>query len=670
MAGIRVTGSRLVLALVLAAGCGESGSKSNPIDCTDINETRCGVDTTCTPDQIRCGPMGEIHRCKAGGDGWDVVAQCAEGQRCSGGQCEPASCQAGDSKCMPDGKVSVCLAEAGTFGTPESCPTGQTCIGTACVPQVCNPHARFCEGDTVVRACDARGTQSSVVEECEGNARCADGACRSPCIVAEMKNTSIGCTFYGVDNDNHASDDPLELDFGVANDSDVPGTVKFEVREGSSWRTVCQIMLQGHEARLVGMSRNCGVDEPTEQLFDRHVEDSGYAEGGAYRVTSDVPVAAYQFNSNDQIRAFSSGGTVLLPRHVLGQKYFASVMPQPDPNNTNRPEDPAHAEIVILGTVDGTKVKITPKAAILAGPGVMATPAGMQVEYMINEGAVLQLASANVGDDLTGSVIESDQPIAVFGNNECATVFPRAMAGEGGFGSTYCDHTEEQLLPLQAWGKNHVAARVRPIQGAPGDLDPTVWRVLASEDNTMVRLDVPMGAVTMPDSSMPFSLNAGEFIDVAIMLPSFEAPSDVMINADKPILAIGYMSGETVATTAVPVEQLLSSYTFLVPGKFTSQITVIRPRGVRVLYDGQPLGDQLFVPAGNDYEVGRIDIDRDDSIGSMPQTHTLATEETPDGMKPKIGIEVRGMDHDCSYGYSGGLSIEIINPIGITAPGR
>ena len=62
---------------------------------------------------------------------------------------------------------------------------------------------------------------------------------------------------------------------------------------------------------------------------------------------------------------------------------------------------------------------------------------------------------------------------------------------------------------------------------------------------------------------------------------------------------------------AVPNEQLLSKYTFLVPDKFQSQLTVIRPEGARVMFDGMMMPDSLFVSSGGGFEVGRIDFDRD-----------------------------------------------------------
>ena len=75
--------------------------------------------------------------------------------------------------------------------------------------------------------------------------------------------------------------------------------------------------------------------------------------------------------------------------------------------------------------------------------------------------------------DLSGTFVSSDKPIWVVGANNCANV-PT--------GVTYCDHIEEQLLPLDYWGKKYVGAH-SPKRGS----EKHYWRVYAGEDNTTIR---------------------------------------------------------------------------------------------------------------------------------------------------------------------------------------
>src|SRR5207237_9191081 len=105
----------------------------------------------------------------------------------------------------------------------------------------------------------------------------------------------------------------------------------------------------------------------------------------------------------------------------------------------------------VLGNEDKTMVTVTSAPHIVAGPGVTLMNPGDMQNFMVNEGDVLQLETTSAGDDVSGSFIVSDKPVALFTGIECG-VNPNSMGA--------CDHVEEQILPLTAWGKNYVASRI------------------------------------------------------------------------------------------------------------------------------------------------------------------------------------------------------------------
>src|SRR5207247_11189177 len=76
--------------------------------------------------------------------------------------------------------------------------------------------------------------------------------------------------------------------------------------------------------------------------------------------------------------------------------------------------------------------------------------------------------------DLSGTLIQSSNPIAVFGGHQCANIPP---------GSVACDTILEELPPTTAWGKNFVSMPLATRTG--GD----TFRVLASQDATTVTLN-------------------------------------------------------------------------------------------------------------------------------------------------------------------------------------
>jgi hypothetical protein len=144
------------------------------------------------------------------------------------------------------------------------------------------------------------------------------------------------------------------------------------------------------------------------------------------------------------------------------------------------------------------------------------------------------------------------------------------------------------------------------------------------------------------------------------------APGDFSITADQPILVMQLSGGEATMTTAVPVEQYLSSYLFEVTDYFCSNLTVARKRGSLVQLDGTNVSDSLFTAAGGDYEVARLPLNQamcgPGSSGSV-QAHLVKTVAGPEGRAAPAGIVVSGMDSNCSYSYVGGLSITVINPV-------
>src|SRR5262249_41606034 len=354
------------------------------------------------------------------------------------------------------------------------------------------------------------------------------------------------------------------------------------------------------------------------------------------------------------------------------KKYSLLTWPQPDPAssfNLQGATDIARSSADIVGTADGTSVMVRSSTRIIAGAGVPMIMPNQTQTFNLNEGDVLQLETLMTGDDLSGTYIEATKPVAVFAGNECAVNIDPRGGPTGGF----CDHIEEQLLPLIAWGKNYVAPRVVAQANSDGcqaagppetSCPPSRWRIIASVDGTHVTLTAPPGATF--DRPGPFLLNAGQLQEVLAMGSTTTAAGDFLITGDQPILVMQLSGGEATMTTAVPVEQYLPSYLFEVTDYFCSNLTVVRKRGSTVQLDGTAISDSLFNPAGGEYEVARLPLNMTmcgaGSTGVVTP-HRVHAQSGPEGRSSPAGIVVSGMDSNCSYSYVGGLNINVINPV-------
>ena len=246
----------------------------------------------------------------------------------------------------------------------------------------------------------------------------------------------------------------------------------------------------------------------------------------------------------------------------------------------------------------------------------------------MNRYDTLQVA-ANVGGDVTGTEIISNGPIAVIGAVQCAQV-PA--------GATYCDHVEEQAVPIRNWGQTYIGAHAPQRSGS----EHYFWRVLASSDNTVIN-------TTPPQMGFPKTLNKGQFYE-------FWTQQSFVFNGDHPFAAFQYISGQDAFNAgtgdpammnAVPVEQFLSRYVILTPSGYSQDyVQILRIAADDVKVDG------VTVPANAYYSVGAYTI-ADYAVAAGPHVITSAT---PFGI---MGVGYTGVT---SYGYPGGMALNNIAP--------
>ncbi len=573
-------------------------------------------------------------------------------------------CTDGANQCTILNEYQVC--QSGQWVTQMTCvePTGYCTPGVGCTS--CQPNMNFCQGNDVV-SCTAQGQPGGVVTTCTGDETCNGGLCTSPCLVAEQTNSYIGCDYWPTPTINSQLDSAFDNNFGVVvhNANATAATVTIE-RGGS---VVATQDVQAGElytfqlAYVQDLKGTAGSEASTT------------VSGGAYHLTSSLPVTVYQFNPLDfeqgSTYSYSNDASLVLPSHVLSTNYI--VMSRPtfgvDSSGLGMMYSFIPGFFAVTAVENNTQVTVTYSANTQGGSVAAATPGSTQT-YTLNAGEVLQVVSGvpsscsgttssddcngqggscsycDMGNnyDLTGTYISSTAPVAVFSGHVCDFVPYNYWA---------CDHLEEQMLPLETWGKEFIVGRTEPQAESGNPDEPNVIRVVSGDDGNQITFD-PAQSV-----GSTITLNQGEFVE-------FEASDDFHVQATAAIMIGQFLVGQNYYTTSldyhgdpayslmVPTEQFRNQYTFLAPSTIPINYVNITKRVIEgsapVYLDGEPVSESAFSMAigGTEWGVARV---------AITGTHHSIESNQP------FGIVVYGFAAYTSYSYPGGLDLKFINPV-------
>jgi hypothetical protein len=375
----------------------------------------------------------------------------------------------------------------------------------------------------------------------------------------------------------------------------------------------------------------------------------------AFRITSTEPVVAYQFNTRDP--KFSNDASLLLPTSSLGQTYRALSWPAGKPISIlGGPVDRGY--ITIIGTQAGTAVSVTVSQTVLGGGTVPRTEKGGTVNVTLGAFDVLNLetegsaADFSSSGDLTGSIVTSTSPVAVFVGTELSAGYvgrnppksPPSQPGENGSNPCCLDHLEEQLLPVESYGKNFAIPR-----------SPPRGRSFVEQDSIRI-MGVAAKAIVKTNLAAPndqFELQPGQVRD-------FMTDKDFVVEASEPI-AIGQVLmsrsytedfiGDPSLSILPAVDQFRADYIFLVPDRWTKNyINLAMTEGTQLKLDGAVLSGcnspaPMGTLAGVKYVTQRCDV----AAGS----HSIT------GDKP-FGIVAYGYGNAGSYAFVGGSNVRKI----------
>jgi hypothetical protein len=511
-----------------------------------------------------------------------------------------------------------------TLGLWATAALGLGCASPTTAPSPPDGASKDAAQDAQTGACAE--DCAAKVQVCSLN-RCTSSACAT----AERKSNSVaGCLFYTLQADNVTADEAATTSFLVTGQG--PDLVHVELQQSQStadgpvWTEIAgaQIGEGGTSARL------------SVSAFE--VVNAGVTLQGALRISTDRPVTVAEIESDDvQSPATSSGGTMILPRQALGFTYRAVTYPQqatPDLQSTVGSRGGA-ARVMVVGTQAGTEVTFKPVGPVTRDPngGTPDFAVGDSLTFTLGDGDVFQIYSGAEDEDLTGSLVTAKAPVAVFSGNISTTYGSQVV------GINSADMAHEQMPPLPSWSTTYVAAALTPQASIDctsffGPDGGSIWRVLASEDGTLVTLSGPAIGAT----PTTFMLDAG-------MAKTIVEAGSFVVSATDPILVTQGIDCEPSLSLAMAVgaTNLFKSLPFAVPPGFDLLLGIVRPAGAAVELDGAPIDDASFQAVGAQFEVAAIPLAPcAPTDGSGVCTHQVTS---PSG----VGMTVRGMDVGSSY---------------------
>ena len=536
-----------------------------------------------------------------------------------------------------------------------------------CLP--CKPGQATCQGNSVY-TCNDAGEPGELVMDCDSEAGqvCSAGTCADACDVADDTPSNIGCEFWAADLPNERGGlggvEPAAEPWGVvlANAGQTPADVIIErniaaLGEPDNLVVLNQTTVPPGLLKTVQLPR-AEITGWTEDTVDPPGPTGTAKTNNGFRIRSTAPIVVYQFNTftND----FSNDASLLLPASGLGTVHRVIGYPTANPiAPIPLAGVPDRSSVAILGTQDGTQVKIRPGTTTASDMiGIPIGDPNTEINVTLNQWEVVNIASTGIPGDMTGTVVESTKPVAVFSTGERAIApvsappgFPEPPGGEDN--SCCTDHIEEQVFPATSLGSKFVVTH-SPSRSDGGWQEPDVIRFMAVAEPATVTTSLPA-----PNNS--FTIQPGEMFE-AWAQEDFIAESTTPIMVAQILVRQTYTEayiGDTALTYFPAIDQYRDRYVFLTPPTWTLNYFVLSspyefggdgPSSGNFTLDGGPLPAECVEEI-----IGDLDNVEYWSITCPVDEGAHLIESDGD-----FGLSVYGYGPAGSYAYTGGADVKPI----------
>jgi hypothetical protein len=518
---------------------------------------------------------------------------------------------------------------------------------------------------------------NKVVTTCPMDQGCAGNGCVPACDSAKANKSTFGCDYYSVDPDIITEGAGACFAAFIANTWTAPVTITADhagmtlnvasfarIPSGNgqalTYQPLTNGQLQPGEVAILFFNRFPGngaaFDCPsgiTPAITTTDGAAHGTVIGNAFHFTA--PVVAYDIFPFGGGQTAATSATLLLPTTAWDTNYIAvNAFRQ----SVIAASAGAKNFIEVVAQEDNTTVTISPTAAIIAGTGVVGTGAGVPHGYVINKGQYLQITQDG---ELSGSPIQADKPVGLWGGATCLNIDVSAAA---------CDSAHQQIPPVKALGHEYAVVRYR--SRVDGTDESTYYRFVGAVNGTTLTYEpsTPAGA--------PTTLSSGQVGEFQIAAPFVVKSQDDL----HPFYMSGHMTGGQNAmdrgdpefVNIIPPQEYLASYVFFTDPTYPeTNLVLVRTKSSQgfkdvtldcagVLTGWQPLGSSGL------YEYTRIDLVR----------HNFAPQGSCNNGRHEIhsdapfGLTIWGWGSSestgfvstyVSYAYPAGASVQPINTV-------
>ncbi|XP_061186320.1 IgGFc-binding protein-like [Saccostrea echinata] len=339
-------------------------------------------------------------------------------------------------------------------------------------------------------------------------------------------------------------------------------------------------------------------------------------EPKAMKIRSTEAITVVLFDNN---YSQSNDGSLISPVVKLGTRY---LVVSTDPRDEMHP---VYASVFAIAALeDDTLVKIN----LMVYDAEQNSSATETFEIPMNNLETIQLEHYN---DLSGSLVESSKPVAVFSGNRC-NMFPESIR---------CSHLMEQMSPTTEWGSMYIV---------PADFNSDgSLLIIMTDGSSSTTASILVGydrhdIILLPRIPFEFTLRANE--TAVIYIPQARASVTSFVKGNKN----NSNSGSPYMVKIPEVPQNKSQYSIPIPeGYLTNYVTIMIDESSKsdLRLNGQAIEQTkvLFEDANilNDGRFGSIL-----TVEVSPGVLNLATTSGS-----PFGLLVFGYRYLDSYGFAG-----------------